>query len=59
MANEARRIQPIGAKRGAYLDISTDDQIKAMATLEDENDSKVSAKWKNNNGSLKSLVARQ
>lgn len=42
-----------------YLDISTDDQIKAMATLEDENDSKVSAKWKNNNGSLKSLVARQ
>ena len=34
-----------------YLDISTDDQIKAMATLEDENDSKVSAKWKNNNGS--------
>ena len=43
-----------------YLDISTDDQIKAMATLEDENDSRVSAKWKNNNnGSLKSLVARQ
>ena len=43
-----------------YLDISTDDQIKAMATLEDENDSRVSVKWKNNNnGSLKSLVARQ
>ena len=42
-----------------YLDISTADQIKAMATLEDENNSKVSAKWKNNNGSLKSLVARQ
>ena len=41
-----------------YLDISTDDQIKAMATLEDESDSKVSAKWKNNNGSLKSLVTR-
>ena len=42
-----------------YLDISTADQIKAMATLEDENNSKVSAKWKNNNGSLKSLVTRQ
>ena len=42
-----------------YLDISTDDQIKALATLEDENDSKVSARWKNNNGSLKSLVTRQ
>lgn len=41
-----------------YLDISTDDQIKAMATLDEENNSSVSAKWKNKNGSLKSLVAR-
>ncbi len=41
-----------------YLDISTEDQITAMATLEDENKSTVSAKWKNKNGSLKSLVTR-
>ena len=42
-----------------YLDISTDNQIKAIATLEDENNSKVSAKWKNNNGGLESLFIRQ
>ena len=41
-----------------YLDISTEDQITAMATLEDENKSTISAKWKNKNGSLKSLVTR-
>ena len=42
-----------------YLDISTEDQMKALATLEDENDTKVNAKWMNNNGSLKSLVVRR
>ena len=31
-----------------YLDISTEDQIKALATLEVENDTKLSPKWKNN-----------
>ena len=44
---------------GGSSSMATDDQIKAIATLEDENNSKVSAKWKNNNGSLKSLVIRQ
>jgi len=29
-----------------YLDITTDAELKAMATLEDENDSKVAKKWK-------------
>ena len=42
-----------------YLDISTEDQMKALATLEDENDTKVNAKWMDNNGSLKSLVVRR
>ena len=42
-----------------YLDISTEDQMRALATLEDENDTKVNAKWKDNNGSLKSLVVRR
>lgn len=32
-----------------YLDISTEDQMKALATLEDENDKKVSRKWKSRN----------
>lgn len=38
-----------------YLDISTADELKALATLEDENDSKVSRKWKKNT-SLSSLI---
>jgi len=35
-----------------YLDITTEEEAKALATLEDENDKKVSKKWKNNNGGL-------
>ena len=35
-----------------YLDISTEEEMKALATLEDENDKTVSKKWKSNNGSL-------
>ena len=38
-----------------YLDISTEDKAKAMATLESENDRKVGKKWKNTNGSLSSF----
>ena len=39
-----------------YLDISTEDQAKALATLDDENTRSISRKWKNKNGSLKSLL---
>lgn len=35
-----------------YLDITTEDQRKALATLEYEKDKKVSPKWKNADGSL-------
>lgn len=35
-----------------YLDITTDEKAKAMATLESENDKKISKKWKDNDGSL-------
>ncbi len=35
-----------------YLDITVEEKAKALATLEDENDKKVSAKWKNPDGSL-------
>ena len=35
-----------------YLDITTEDKAMALATLEDENDKKVSPKWKNADGSL-------
>lgn len=35
-----------------YLDITTEQEAKALATLEDENDKKISPKWKNKNGSL-------
>jgi len=35
-----------------YLDITTADKAKALATLENENDRKVSKKWKNSDGSL-------
>lgn len=35
-----------------YLDITIEEKAKALATLEDENDKKVSAKWKNPDGSL-------
>jgi len=35
-----------------YLDITTEEKAKALATLESENDKKVSKKWKNPDGSL-------
>lgn len=35
-----------------YLDITTDDKRKALATLESENEKNVTKKWKNSNGSL-------
>ena len=35
-----------------YLDISTEEEAKALATLEDENDKTVSKKWKSGNASL-------
>lgn len=35
-----------------YLDITAEEKAKALATLEDEKDKKVSAKWKNPDGSL-------
>jgi site-specific recombinase XerD len=35
-----------------YLDITTEETAKALATLEEENDKKVSPKWKNADGSL-------
>lgn len=36
-----------------YLDITTEDEAKALATLEGEGDSKVEKKWKNSDGSLR------
>ncbi len=35
-----------------YLDITIEQELKALATLEDENDKKVSKKWKNAKGGL-------
>jgi site-specific recombinase XerD len=35
-----------------YLDITTEDKAKALATLESEEEKKVSKKWKNSDGSL-------
>lgn len=35
-----------------YLDITAEEKAKALATLEDEKDKKVSPKWKNPDGSL-------
>ena len=35
-----------------YLDITTEEEAKALATLEDENDKTVSKKWKSGNASL-------
>lgn len=35
-----------------YLDITTEDKIKALATLEDETQKTVPKKWKNKNGTL-------
>jgi len=38
-----------------YLDITTEEETKAMATLEDETDTKVTKKWKSCNGDLSSF----
>lgn len=38
-----------------YLDITTEEKAKALATLENENDKKVSKKWKNAGNSLSSF----
>ena len=38
-----------------YLDVTTEAERKAMATLEDETDTKVAKKWKNGNGDLSSF----
>ena len=35
-----------------YIDITIEQELKALATLEDENDKKVSKKWKNAKGGL-------
>lgn len=35
-----------------YLDITTDEKAKALATLEEENDKQISTKWRNSDGSL-------
>jgi len=35
-----------------YLDITTEDKAKALATLENENDKKIGKKWRNPDGSL-------
>jgi hypothetical protein len=38
-----------------YLDITLEDEAKALTTLEDEKSKKTAPKWKNENGSLKSF----
>jgi site-specific recombinase XerD len=38
-----------------YLDITTEQTAKALATLEDENDKSLTKKWRNANGSLSML----
>lgn len=38
-----------------YLDITTEQEEKALATLEDENDKKTPKKWKDNMSTLASL----
>ncbi|MGI6064848.1 tyrosine-type recombinase/integrase [Blautia sp.] len=35
-----------------YLDITTEDKIKALATLEDETQKTIPKKWKNKSGTL-------
>jgi len=39
----------------AYIDITLEQELKALATLEDESDKKVSKKWKNVKGDLASF----
>jgi hypothetical protein len=38
-----------------YLDITTEQKAKALATLEDENDKSLTKKWRNANGSFSML----
>lgn len=38
-----------------YLDITTEDEVKALATLEGDNSTKVEKKWKKKDGSLRNL----
>ena len=38
-----------------YLDITADQEAKAMATLESENDKKVSAKWRGTGNSITAM----
>jgi site-specific recombinase XerD len=38
-----------------YLDITTEQELKALATLEDENEKSVSKKWRGTDGSLSSF----
>lgn len=42
-----------------YLDITIEDEVRALATLEGENNGNISKKWKNKNGSLKSILAKK
>ncbi len=35
-----------------YLDITTEDKVNALATLEDEKEKSTSKKWKNDDGTL-------
>jgi hypothetical protein len=39
-----------------YLDITTEEKRKALATLEDETSSKVDKKWKGKTNSLSSMM---
>jgi len=38
-----------------YLDITTEEKRKALATLESENDKKIDKKWKSTDGSLRAF----
>jgi site-specific recombinase XerD len=42
-----------------YLDITTEEEAKALATLEDENDKTISKKWKSNPNSLSAFCGVQ
>ena len=42
-----------------YMDITTEQESKALATLEDENDAKLSKKWKGNESKLLALCGLQ
>lgn len=38
-----------------YLDITTEDEVKALATLAGDLSAKIEKKWKNKNGSLREM----